>query len=457
VVADDIKKAIVLARGKSGNKSLKESDLRQDEDVLDTWFSSWLWPITSFDGINNPDNPDLNYYYPTNVLITAPEILFFWVARMIIAGYEYMGKKPFSDVYLTGLVRDQQRRKMSKSLGNSPEPLDLIEKYGADGVRVGMMLCSPAGNDLLYDDSLPEQGRNFANKIWNAFRLVKSWKVDDGIPQPESSAVAVNWMNEILKKSLGEIDSNFKRFRISEALMNSYKLFWDEFSGWYLEIIKPEYMKPVDRLTYNATISVFDNLLRIIHPFMPFITEEIWQLIDERKDGESLMVSPMPKVRKYDKEIVSRFENVKETVTAIRAVRKERQILNRDAVGLSIRIDRNSYDSSFLPVIIKMCNLSDVSFISEKPDNVASFMVKTTEFHIPRGSRIDVENERVKINAELNYCRGFLDAVMKKLNNERFVQNAPPAVLDLEIKKKADTESKIKSLEEALKGLSGKE
>jgi len=457
VVADDIKKAIVLAREKSGNKSLKESDLRQDEDVLDTWFSSWLWPITSFDGINNPDNPDLNYYYPTNVLITAPEILFFWVARMIIAGYEYRGKKPFSDVYLTGLVRDQQRRKMSKSLGNSPEPLDLIEKYGADGVRVGMMLCSPAGNDLLYDDSLPEQGRNFANKIWNAFRLVKSWKVDDGIPQPESSAVAVNWMNEILKKSLGEIDSNFKRFRISEALMNSYKLFWDEFSGWYLEIIKPEYKKPVDRLTYNATISVFDNLLRIIHPFMPFITEEIWQLIGERKDGESLMVSPMPKVRKYDKELVSRFENAKETVTAIRAVRKEKQILNRDSIGLSIRADRNSYDSGFLPVIIKMCNLSGVSFISEKPDNVASFMVKTTEFHIPLGSRIDVENEMAKINTELDYCRGFLYSVMKKLNNERFVQNAPAAVLDLEIKKKADTESKIKSLEEALKGLSGKE
>jgi valyl-tRNA synthetase len=456
VVADDIKKAIVLAREKSGNKSLKESDLRQDEDVLDTWFSSWLWPITSFDGINNPDNPDLNYYYPTNVLITAPEILFFWVARMIIAGYEYRGKKPFSDVYLTGLVRDQQRRKMSKSLGNSPEPLDLIEKYGADGVRVGMMLCSPAGNDLLYDDSLPEQGRNFANKIWNAFRLVKSWKVDDGIPQPESSAVAVNWMNEILKKSLGEIDSNFKRFRISEALMNSYKLFWDEFSGWYLEIIKPEYKKPVDRLTYNATISVFDNLLRIIHPFMPFITEEIWQLIGERKDGESLMVSPMPKVRKYDKELVSRFENAKETVTAIRAIRKEKQILNRDAIGLSIRTDRNSYDSGFLPVIIKMCNLSDVSFISEKSDNVASFMVKTTEFHIPLGGRIDVENERVKINAELDYCRGFLESVMKKLNNERFVQNAPAAVLDLERKKKADTESKIKSLEEALKGLSEK-
>ena len=346
---------------------------------------------------------------------------------------------------------------MSKSLGNSPEPLDLIEKYGADGVRVGMMLCSPAGNDLLYDDSLPEQGRNFANKIWNAFRLVKSWKVDDGIPQPESSSAAVKWMNEILKKSLGEIDSNFKRFRISEALMNSYKLFWDEFSGWYLEIIKPEFGKPVDRLTYNETIFVFDKLLRIIHPFMPFITEEIWQLILERKNGESLMISPMPKIRKYDKELVARFEVVKETVTAIRAVRKEKQILIRDVVGLSIRTDRNNYDTGFLPVIIKMCNLSGVEFISEKPDNAASFMVKTTEFHIPLGGMIDVENEKIKIIAELDYCRGFLDSVMKKLNNERFVRNAPLAVLELEKKKKTDTESKIKSLEEALKGLSGKE
>ena len=272
--------------------------LRQDEDVLDTWFSSWLWPITSFDGINNPDNEDIKYYYPTNDLITAPEILFFWVARMIIAGYEYRGEKPFSNVYLTGLVRDQQRRKMSKSLGNSPEPLELIEKYGADGVRVGMLLCSPAGNDLLYEDSLPEQGRNFANKIWNAFRLVKSWDIDDNIEQPESSEVAVKWMDEILKKSIDEIDSNFKKFRISEALMITYKLFWDEFSGWYLEIIKPEYQKPVDRKTYDATITIFDKLLKVIHPFMPFITEEIWQLLIERKDGESIMITQMPEAKR---------------------------------------------------------------------------------------------------------------------------------------------------------------
>ena len=457
VVAENAAMALNLARERSGNKNLKESDLRQDEDVLDTWFSSWLWPITCFDGINNPDSRDLKYYYPTNDLITAPEILFFWVARMIIAGYLYQGKKPFSNVYLTGLVRDQQRRKMSKSLGNSPEPLDLIKKFGADGVRVGMMLCSPAGNDLLYDDSLPEQGRNFANKIWNAFRLVKSWRVDEKISQPESSAVAVKWMNEVLKKSLGEIESNFKRFRISEALMQSYKLFWDEFSGWYLEIIKPEYEKPADRNTYNATISVFDTLLRIIHPFMPFITEEIWQLIEERRDGESLMISSIPRAKKYDKELIARFDNVKETVTAIRTVRKEKQILNRDPVELSVRTDRNSYDSYFLPVIKKLCNISEVFFTAEKPDNAATFMVKTTEFYIPMGGKIDLESEKVKIRTDLEYFRGFLDSVMKKLNNERFVKNAPSAVIELENKKKADTESKIKSLEESSKKLAGKE
>ena len=455
VVAENSGEALRLAKEKKGNKTLKESDLRQDEDVLDTWFSSWLWPITCFDGINHPGNRDIKYYYPTNDLITAPEILFFWVARMIIAGYEYQGGKPFSNVYLTGLVRDQQRRKMSKSLGNSPEPLDLIKKYGADGVRVGMMLCSPAGNDLLYDNSLPEQGRNFANKIWNAFRLVKSWKVDDAIAQPESSAIAVKWINEILKKSLGGIDNNFKKFRISEALMNTYKLFWDEFSGWYLEIVKPEYRKPVDTITYNATIDVFDNLLRIIHPFMPFITEEIWQRIRERKEKESVMISPMPRTKKHNKEMVARFENAKETISAIRMVRKEKQILNRNQIELFVRAERNSYDSDLLPVIIKLCNLSGVKFISEKPDNSVSFMVRTTEYYIPLRESLDVESERAKVRADLAYFKGFLESVMKKLDNASFVRNAPAAVIELERKKKADTESKIKSLKETLKGLSG--
>jgi len=454
VVAGNVSEALSAARKKSGNQSLSEADLKQDEDVLDTWFSSWLWPITSFDGINEPDNDDLKYYYPTNDLITAPEILFFWVARMIIAGYEYQGKKPFSNVYLTGLVRDQQRRKMSKSLGNSPEPLDLIEKYGADGVRVGMMLCSPAGNDLLYDDSLPEQGRNFANKIWNAFRLVKSWHVDDSIPQPASSASAVKWINEVLRKSVAEIDSDFRKFRISGALMHSYKLFWDDFSGWYLEIVKPQYRKPVDRMTYEATIAVFDSLMRIIHPFMPFITEEIWQMVTPRKVGESIMVSHMPAARKYNKELISGFETVKEVVSSVRSVRKEKQILNKDKIALLVRSDEGVFKNDFSSIIIKLCNLSEVKYISEKPSGCASFLVGTVEFFVPLdGSSIDIEAERSRIQADIDYYRGFLDSVMKKLNNERFVSNAPPAVIDIERKKKSDAEMKIQSLEETLRGL----
>jgi valyl-tRNA synthetase len=453
VVAENISKALILAREKSGNKSLKESDLRQDEDVLDTWFSSWLWPITAFNGINDPDNIELKYYYPTNDLITAPEILFFWVARMIIAGYEYTGKKPFENVYLTGLVRDQQRRKMSKSFGNSPEPLDLIDKYGADGVRIGMLLCSPAGNDLLYDDTLPEQGRNFANKIWNAFRLVKSWKIDDKIEQPESSAVAVRWIDEIIKKAIIDIDSNFRKFRISEALMAVYKLFWDEFSGWYLEIIKPDYKMPVDKITYEATISFFDKLLKLLHPFMPFITEEIWQLLNERKDGESLMISKMPEAKKFRKDLIGRFEDVKETVSAIRTVRKNKNIPNKEQLILRVRSDKDNYDQELLPVIIRMSNLSEVKFVDKKQKGSASFMVKTTEFYIPLGDNLNITEELGKIQEDLDYYRGFLASVSKKLDNERFVRNAPAKVIDLERKKKSDAELKIRSLEERQKEL----
>lgn len=453
VVAENISGALELARKKSGNYSLSENDLKQDEDVLDTWFSSWLWPITSFDGINDPDNDDMKYYYPTNDLITAPEILFFWVARMIIAGYEFRDEKPFNNVYLTGLVRDQQRRKMSKSLGNSPEPLNLIDKYGADGVRVGMLLCSPAGNDLLYDDSLPEQGRNFANKIWNAFRLVKSWKTDENISQPDSSEVAVKWMNEVLKRATGDIDSNFRKFRLSEALMITYKLFWDDFSGWYLEIIKPEYQKHIDRVTYDATVIIFDKLLRLIHPFMPFITEEIWQLIIDRKEGDSIMVSAIPTDKKYNRDLVAGFEIVRETVSSVRTVRKDKGIPNKEKIVLIIRSARNDFDNELLPVIIKLCNLSKVTFISEKPDGAASFMVGTIEFYIPLDGKMDVEGEITRIETELAYHRGFLATVMKKLDNERFVQNAPSNVLDLERRKKSDAESKIKSLEEALNSL----
>ena len=453
VVAENVEVALALAREKSGSLTLNETDLRQDEDVLDTWFSSWLWPITSFNGINDPENEDINYYYPTNDLITAPEILFFWVARMIIAGYEFMGQKPFNNVYLTGLVRDQQRRKMSKSLGNSPEPIDLIEKYGADGVRVGMLLCSPAGNDLLYEDSLPEQGRNFANKIWNAFRLVQSWEVDNNIEQPVSSRVAVEWMNEVMGKSIIDIDSNFSKFRISEALMITYKLFWDEFSGWYLEIIKPEYQKPVDKFTLGATLSVFDKLLKLIHPFMPFITEEIWQLLSVRKAGESIMVTRIPEAVKFDMEIIERFESVKETISAIRTVRKSKDIPNKDKIGLLVRSEKDAFDIHFLPVVSKLCNLSNVSFVAEKQDGAVSFMVRTTEYFIPLSGKIDQEAELIKLREDLDYQKGFLKAVLKKLENERFVKNAPASVLELERKKKSDAESKIMSLEERMKEL----
>jgi valyl-tRNA synthetase len=453
VVAEDVKEALEMAKVKSGNKGLTEADLVQDEDVLDTWFSSWLWPITSFDGINHPDNTDIKYYYPTNDLITAPEILFFWVARMIIAGYEYRDEKPFSNVYLTGIVRDQQRRKMSKSLGNSPEPLELIEQFGADGVRVGMLLCSPAGNDLIYDNSLPEQGRNFANKIWNAFRLVKSWSVDNTIAQPESASKAVLWMEEVIKKETIEIDHNFKKFRISEALMSVYKLFWDEFSAWYLEMVKPEYQKPIDQKTYVSTISFFEKLMKLIHPFMPFITEEIWQTLGERRDGESIMIERLPEAKKYNKELIAAFESIKETVGGIRNVRKERNIPMKEQLSLNMLPGTAADGREFYPVVIKLCNLSEILTVNEKPEGAASFMTGTTEYYIPLGSKLDIEAEIKKIRDELEYNRGFLASVLKKLGNERFVQNAPANVIELERKKKSDAETKIRALEERLKEL----
>jgi valyl-tRNA synthetase len=453
VVAGNEAEALGLARAKSGDMSLAGADLRQDEDVLDTWFSSWLWPITSFDGINRPGNPDLKYYYPTNDLITAPEILFFWVARMVIAGYEYMNEKPFRNVYLTGLVRDQQRRKMSKSLGNSPEPLELIEKYGADGVRVGMLLCSPAGNDLLYEDSLPEQGRNFANKIWNAFRLVKGWKVDSGAEQPLSSSSAAVWMDEVLKKATFESDSNFRKFRISEALMIVYKLFWDEFSGWYLEAVKPEFEKPVDSTTYKSTLGFFDRLLKLLHPFMPFITEDIWQRLEVRKEGESIMICRMPQDRKYNKEVLEGFETARQIISSVRAIRKERDIPVREKLTLFVRSDEQVYKKEFLAVIIKLCNLESVRFTDHKEEGSASFVVSTTEYFIPLEGKLDIEAEISRVEGELAYYRGFLAIVMKKLDNERFVNNAPPEVLELERKKKSDAESRIILLEDRLREL----
>lgn len=455
VVAENAEAALALAREISGNSSIQASDLRQDEDVLDTWFSSWLWPIASFDGINDPGNKDVKYYYPTNDLITAPEILFFWVARMIIAGYEYIGDKPFNNVYLTGIVRDQQRRKMSKSLGNSPEPLELIEKYGADGVRVGMLLCSPAGNDLIYDDSLPEQGRNFANKIWNAFRLVKSWEVDDNAEQPESSAVVIKWMNAVINTVAYDVDQNFEKFRISEALMGVYKLFWDEFSSWYLEIIKPEYLAPVDRKTYEETVSFFDKLMRLIHPFMPFITEEIWQLLDKRGDGESIMISSIPTGTRQDGELLASFENLKEIISGIRTIRKERNIPGKEKIELHIQTDKANDDGHFLTVLKKMCNLSEIRIVAEKPENAVSFISGTTSYHVPLMETPDKEAELKKIEEEIEYHKGFLETVMKKLDNEKFVLNAPAKVLELERKKKSDAEQRIQSLEERKATLNG--
>ncbi len=450
VIAKTREEALVMAKEKTGNNGLKDSDLKQDEDVLDTWFSAWLWPISVFDGIRNPDNEDIRYYYPTNDLVTAPEILFFWVARMIIAGYEYLDEKPFHNVYLTGIVRDKMGRKMSKSLGNSPDPLELIKKYGADGVRVGMLLCSPAGGDLLFEESLTEQGRNFSNKIWNAFRLIKTFKVDEDLNQPDASAKIVQWFDAKLNEAIKMLEKQFTQYRLSEALMTVYKLFWDEFASWYLEIIKPSYKKPIDSKTFEATTGFFEKLLKIMHPFIPFITEEIWQLIRDRKDGESIMVSKMPGASSYDKSLVSRFEKTKETVSAVRTIRREKNIPVKEPLTLLVRENEENYDNRFGEVLKKLTNLSDIQFVDEKPKGVASFIVKTTEYFIPLGDKVDVEEELEKLRKELGYSRGFLATVMKKLNNAHFIQNAPEKVVNMEKTKKADAELNIKILEERI-------
>ena len=449
VVADTEEKALELAREKTGNKDLQLTDLRQDEDCLDTWFSSWLWPISVFDGINHPENKDIQYYYPSNDLVTAPEILFFWVARMIIAGYEYRGDMPFKNVYLTGIVRDKLGRKMSKSLGNSPDPLDLIAEYGADGVRLGMLLTSPAGNDLPFDNELCVQGRNFNNKIWNAFRLVMGWEVAD-IEQPESSEIACRWFEAKLQQTMEEMNDLFDKYRLSDALMLVYKLFWDEFSSWYLEMIKPGYQQPIDRKTYNETLNFFDSLLRMLHPFMPFITEELWHALFERKEGESIMVSPMPEIRKYDTGLLDGLEVVKEVVAGIRNVRAQKNIPIKDTIELQVV---GKYDARFNQVIIKLCNLTSIQQVSEKAPNAVSFLVKTTEYAIPVSSNINVEEELAKLEEELTYQQGFLNSVMKKLSNESFVSKAPAQVIDVERKKQADAESKIKSLQESVAAL----
>lgn len=451
VVAENINEALILAKEKTGDNSLTVNDLHQDDDVLDTWFSSWLWPISVFDGIRNPDNPDIKYYYPTDDLVTAPEILFFWVARMIIAGYEFMGEKPFKNVYLTGIVRDNQRRKMSKSLGNSPDPLDLIEKYSADGVRVGMLLCSPAGNDLLFDESLPEQGRNFANKIWNAFRLVKSWNVNNNLIQPDYSKISIKWFENRLNKAIEENEILFEQYRISDALMNLYRLFWEDFASWYLEIIKPENKKEIDSETYNCTILFFEKLLKLLHPFMPFITEEIWHLIKERKENESIMIQCLPSVDKYDSEIINKFEIVKEIIGFIRNTRQKYSIPNADKIELLIR-GKNSLEE-FFPILFKQGNLLNILNVDSKPDNAVSLIMPEIEFYIKLDSFVDKSEEIKRLEKELDYMKGFLQSVIEKLNNKRFIENAPPQVIEKEKKKKQDAESKIKLIEEQLKAL----
>ena len=450
VVAATPEEALKLAREKSGKADLQMSDLRQDEDCLDTWFSSWLWPISLFDGINNPGNEEINYYYPTTDLVTAPDIIFFWVARMIMAGYEYEHKLPFRNVYFTGIVRDKIGRKMSKSLGNSPDALELIKTYGADGVRMGLMLAAPAGNDILYDDAMCEQGRNFNNKIWNAFRLVKGWNVDETLPQPQTAAIAVEWFDAQLNRTLEEVKDLFGKYRLSEALMAIYKLFWDEFSSWYLEMVKPAYQQPIDRKTYDATLRYFDALLRMLHPFMPFITEELWQHLYDRKEGESIMTARMPEPQPVDMEIINRFETTKLVVAGIRTIRLQKGIANKEQLTLQII---GAHDHSNDCILTKMTNLATIETIEEKDPAAASFRVHATEYAIPMSNAIDVEAELKKLEAELKYAQGFLKTVMGKLGNERFVQNAPEAVVAMERKKKADAEEKIKSLEESIAAL----
>ncbi|WP_287132655.1 valine--tRNA ligase [Bacteroides sp.] len=455
VVAATPEEALALAKEKTGNAGLKQEDLRQDEDCLDTWFSSWLWPISLFDGINNPGNEEISYYYPTSDLVTGPDIIFFWVARMIMAGYEYEGKMPFKNVYFTGIVRDKLGRKMSKSLGNSPDPLDLIEKYGADGVRMGMMLSAPAGNDILFDDALCEQGRNFNNKIWNAFRLIKGWEVSSEVPVPEAAELAMRWFESKQNAVAAEVADLFNKYRLSEALMAVYKLFWDEFSSWYLEMIKPAYGQPINRKVYEATIGFFDNLLHLLHPFMPFITEELWQHLCDRTDGESLMVSPLSMSALVDEDIIREFEVVKEVISNIRSIRLQKNIAQKEALELQV-IGENPV-VAFNAVVTKMCNLSSINVVENKADGAASFMVGTTEYAVPLGNMIDVEAEIARMEAELKHKEGFLQGVLKKLGNEKFVNNAPAAVLEMERKKQADAESIIKSLKESIAALKKKE
>jgi valyl-tRNA synthetase len=459
VVALNADDALEKAHKIEGFENITKEDLRQDEDALDTWFSSWLWPVSLFDGINNPDNEEINYYYPTADLVTGPDIIFFWVARMIMAGYEYKGDMPFRNVYFTGIVRDKLGRKMSKSLGNSPDPIELIEKFGADGVRMGMMLSAPAGNDILFDESLCEQGRNFNNKIWNAFRLVKGWEVAD-IEQPAECKIATEWFEAKLKQTNAELNDLFKKYRISEALMAVYRLFWDEFSSWYLEMVKPAYIdgkgQPIDRATYDATLRFFENLLKMLHPFMPFITEELWQHIYDRNEGESIMRDKLDisEPTETDNKLAADIENVKQIVSGVRMVRNQKNIAPKEKLDLQA-VGTNNF-KAYNSVITKMANLSAINVVAEKDSTASAFMIGTDEFAIPLGDMIDVEAEIAKMEAQLKHLEGFLNGIKKKLSNEKFVANAPEAVVALERKKQSDSEEKIAALQESIAALRNK-
>jgi valyl-tRNA synthetase len=452
VVAENIEKALELAIVKTNNQRLTTNDLNQDTDALDTWFSSWLWPMSVFDGIRNPENEEIKYYYPTNDLVTGPDILFFWVARMIVAGYEYKNEKPFENVYLTGLVRDKQRRKMSKQLGNSPDALKLIEEYGADGVRVGLLLSSAAGNDLMFDEELCDQGKKFANKIWNAFRLVKGWEIDDTISQPDSSKIAIEWFESKFQETLIVIEDQFSKYRLSDALMATYKLIWDDFCGWTLEMIKPAYQQPIDKKTYNSVISIFEDLLKIIHPFMPFLSEEIWQYIEERSPEEALIVSKWPETKPINKTLISEFDFASEVVSGIRNIRKQKNIAFKDAIEF-LAVNNESATHTFDTVISKLGNLSSFEYVTDSVEGALTFRVKSNEYFIPMAGSIDVEAELKKLTEELTYTEGFLKSVQKKLSNDRFVNNAPEQVVASEKKKAADALAKIETIKASLVSL----
>ena len=444
VICKTIEEAVIAASEKAG-RSIIASDLKQDEDVLDTWFSSWLWPISAFNGLTDPNNEEIDYYYPTNDLVTAPEIMFFWVARMIMAGHEYLGKAPFKNVYYTGIVRDKLGRKMSKSLGNSPDPLDLIKEYGADGIRVGILISSPAGNDLPFDSSQCEQGRNFTNKVWNAFRLVDNWEVKD-IEQPESSKIAIEWFESKLNNTIVSINSNFDKFRISDALMSTYKLVWDDFCSWYLEMVKPVYLQPIDKTTLDATKLFFEKLLQLMHPFTPFISEELWHLLQNRADGDDIIISQWPTAGKIDNDLLSKFDVAAEIISSVRNIRKSNNIANKVQIELAIK-ENEPLNKSFDSVIVKLGNISQLNYVNEKVSNSFSFITKNNEYFIPFGDEIDVEAEIEKLQKDLEYAKGLLNIVQKKLSNEKFVAGAPEHLVANERKKEADTATKIELLE----------